>query len=621
MDFPIHPGKKINYYHGGDTKQYLPFQIVLNKLKLKSEEFQFNKQQLREKFIFPDIIKKTDFLLMGIWKDVRESFQKINEGIEDQDAVYLNLMNSKLSPSEYSYSDLEIFINILQTDELNNWNKLKSNYFNQLQQAILILKSEVEKFKQFITEQFWGILAQTKKQEYNGFMDAQSKYKKTKCQIIHTKFNEIQQQCNGEILQTTIIYDLLNKPQIIKNLDVLKHVHWKGELGNDYKKVGLWTAEWMAKQIVSCGSYSQNGMKYGYWIEMVKYYNQQVNLLEVNEYVNNLRQGTWKYCYNLEYMREEWIGKWKLSKFSQNGNSNYQKRTSIAIGSYDGGEKSLKNGEWTEFIIEFLEHKGKYENWIKVGRWNMSTLERRIVQNSIGGLCKNGIEIGTWLEADSQKLTITYEGKYRNGKKLVYGLLNIVGKILYSVEGDEIKIGKWIEFVFEIGNVAFIYSGVYQQGKKVGNWNFGCKDFKSKENSLTLIYVESLMTKKGNGLKTGYWCELKQGYKYDIVIYYLGQYKNDKKIEWWDILVKESSNGQYNIKQNIYSSEIQCKEHEYRNNNRLFLEIQGFSGKTQQSENFDAQNNQNQDQEQYIFKGGGQYDKQGLKIGQWLVSN
>ncbi|CAK70851.1 unnamed protein product (macronuclear) [Paramecium tetraurelia] len=321
MICPIHPGKKINviciephgcqkklcsecqYYHGGDTKQYLPFQRVLNKLKLKSEEFQLYKQQLKEKFTFPDLIKQIDYQLIGVWKDLRESFQKINEGIEDQDIIYLNLMNSGLSPSEYSYSDLEILINILQTDELNNWNKSKSHYFNQSQQATLMLKSEVEKLQQFITEQFQGVLAYKKQQEYDGFLDAKSKSTKTKCQIIYTKFNEIQYKCNGEILQTIIIYDLLNKPQIIKNLDVLKHVHWKGELGNDYKKVGLWTAEWMdTKQIVSCGSYSQNGMKYGYWIEMVKDYFQEMNLLEVGEYVNNLRQGTWKYCYNFEYM-------------------------------------------------------------------------------------------------------------------------------------------------------------------------------------------------------------------------------------------------------------------------------------------------------------------------------
>lgn len=53
-----------------------------------------------------------------------------------------------------------------------------------------------------------------------------------------------------------INYDLLSTPKIITNLEV-KHLHWKGKLGKDHKKVGLWTAEWKDQHlIVCCGQYS-----------------------------------------------------------------------------------------------------------------------------------------------------------------------------------------------------------------------------------------------------------------------------------------------------------------------------------------------------------------------------
>ncbi|CAK70852.1 unnamed protein product (macronuclear) [Paramecium tetraurelia] len=358
-------------------------------------------------------------------------------------------------------------------------------------------------------------------------------------------------------------------------------------------------------KIRSVGGLFQNGIKIGTWLEPDSY---KLTISYGGEYRNGKKVGLW----TIEHCGKH-----------------------IGGGEYSNEGNDIKIGKWIEFVKlkSMFLYEGEYKKGKKVGLWTLrychqswETLEINNNQICGGGVyCDegDGIKIGRWIEVSNnlhfENNLHFWNGVFKNGKKIgrwdstytknTYTKINplFINGGSYSQEGDEIKIGKWIEFENRKG--AFIYSGVYQQGKKVGNWDISCTNWQSKENSFTIIGGGSY-DEKENFFKTGQWCELRSG-QYDYFTYYLGQYKNDKKIGWWDILVKDASN----------RYEIQSKDSGYRNNKGLFLEIQGFYGQAQLSQNVGTQYNQDQEQEQYIFIGGGQYDIKGLKIGQWLDFN
>ncbi|CAD8156945.1 unnamed protein product [Paramecium octaurelia] len=128
--------------------------MILNQLRLKAKIFELNTQQLKT-FAFPPLFKQTDILLMGIWNDLRKCFLRISDSIEVQDAAYLNFNVVIAITIRIIFSDFGILLNILLRNELNNWNKLKFHFFNQLQYAnLLLLQSEREKFIEIIKQQF-----------------------------------------------------------------------------------------------------------------------------------------------------------------------------------------------------------------------------------------------------------------------------------------------------------------------------------------------------------------------------------------------------------------------------------------------------------------------------------
>ncbi|CAD8196093.1 unnamed protein product [Paramecium octaurelia] len=340
-----------------------------------------------------------------------------------------------------------------------------------------------------------------------------NKWQRKIIQIQQAKINdviEIKYLLDGQILRREEQKDISVKPQVITNLEQIYYLEWLGKYQENFKKVGKWTANWNGKKIKEVGGYySHEGQKIGIWNDIIINYGQLTQVYEIGEYRDNQKIGLWIITYE-----DEKIG---------GGHYNWQ---------------SKKEGQWIDLSDHFqnqsqVTYSGKYKNGKKVGRWD--TFYK----------CK-----------DYRPFLQMY---YYINKQLKN---NPSGGGFYEdqIEGDSIKVGRWIDISEEFSyNQQITLSGEYKKGKKFGKWDIWwrnrnpdwiCKlriyaDGSMNDNQFYLRFNKGWKNQQigggfydseGYGVKIGRWIELSDEFSQNYRVIYGGEYHNGKKVGRWDIL-------------------------------------------------------------------------------------
>ncbi|CAD8120544.1 unnamed protein product [Paramecium sonneborni] len=307
-------------------------------------------------------------------------------------------------------------------------------------------------------------------------------------------------------------------------------------------------------QIIGGGSYDEEGLKVGSWIEIGDGLSRHCLVTQEGEY----KKGTK-------------IGRWYIM-FKTDKNENF---IQIGGGSYDG--EGLKVGRWIEMGDGFgrdslVTLKGDYQNGIKIGRWlidyqydmdyknyqqrwEISELRNygQSLQTIGGGVYEcNGVKVGRWVELIdnfNDYFQVIYLGDYNNGQKRGRWDINwnkgerIGGGLYDDKEGNTlVKIGKWVELheYFSEGDQV-IYEGDYDmKGIKVGRWDIIVQEDRWRKKCQKIgggSYDQ-------DGIKIGRWVEFfGNTFKLRQVLY-KGMY-NPKglKINRWEIEFQEKHIG------------------------------------------------------------------------------
>ncbi|CAD8213734.1 unnamed protein product [Paramecium pentaurelia] len=421
-----------------------------------------------------------------------------------------------------------------------------------------------------------------------------SEQKTTTLQITFTNNQEIKYSRDGSILRVDLIEDISRKPEILTNLDQIQNLKWWGQYGKLNQKVGKWTATWNGATMKNLGGYYSNtGNKQGQWITLIENYWSQAKVYEVGEYQDGIRKDNWKYIYvnkkmgggrynyegqkhgkwvelqknfqddsqvkyTGEYKNGKKIGIWDIEYLNERRNHFIK----IGGGAYNEVGDGLQSGNWVEISDnknfesdEQIIYIGKYKNGKKVGRWDIwcNVFDEKNLKIIGGGLydeAGDGLKIGEWIDLndgfDEQKY-VTYHGEYKNDKKVgLWEIWNLclsqydyqekyIGGGLYDEDGEEIKLGKWVQLPDNFRNCQATYNGEYKNGKKVGRWDIWCDVF--DENNLNII-GGGLYDEAGDGLKLGNWVEIWDNFEEHEQVTYIGEYKNGNKVGQWDIWYK-----------------------------------------------------------------------------------
>ncbi|CAD8214784.1 unnamed protein product [Paramecium pentaurelia] len=199
-------------------------------------------------------------------------------------------------------------------------------------------------------------------------------------------------------------------------------------------------------------------------------------------------------------------------------------------------------------------YEGEYCNGNKVGKWNIYF---RFKGNKLigGGSYDNeGLhKIGRWIELSDcyeQDRQVTYHGEYRNGKKvgrwdIYFNKINkqyLIGGGSYDEDGLY-KIGMWVEWSEHDGQIT--YNGEYRNGKKVGRWEILQKEDINQGYS---TIGGGSYNEVGEEFKIGKWIDLDDNFENSKQVTYNGEYKNSKKVGKWDIKYYNEQMQYHNIK-------------------------------------------------------------------------
>ncbi|CAD8118306.1 unnamed protein product [Paramecium sonneborni] len=305
---------------------------------------------------------------------------------------------------------------------------------------------------------------------------------------------------NGQILQTIGGYYSESGQKIGIWKDLFKNycshvpVFQEGEYYSE-KKLGRWI--YIYKNTRIGGGVYKEGLKTGKWIEL-------------DEGFFNSKQVTYKGEYNQKGMK---VGIWDiwfncgLNKYMQNI---CKYNVYSGGGQYDQEGNQKKIGKWVELFEGFqkyaqITYNGEYNiHGIKVGRWDI-------------------IRFRDWMQT-----LYKYKEIYSGGG-------------LYDQEGSQKKIGKWIELDEGFWDVKqVIYNGEYNMnGLKIGRWDVKFR-YCSQEPFKQI--GGGLYDQEGNQKKIGKWIELDEGFTNSKQVTHNGEYNiNGRKIGiWMDMDIKNN---------------------------------------------------------------------------------
>ncbi|CAD8117458.1 unnamed protein product [Paramecium sonneborni] len=246
-----------------------------------------------------------------------------------------------------------------------------------------------------------------------------------------------------------------------------------GEYNKKGRKVGKWSIRWNEKgqnKQIGGGSFDEQGIKIGRWMELCEGFNSE-------------KQVTYNGEYNQKGMK---VGRWDIN-YCEEGKQEYKL---IGGGSYGEGVNQIKIGKWVELDEGFGDGIGQNKITYN-GEYNMK-----------------GMKVGRW--------DISYDKNDGNGQKQIGG-----GS--YGEGDGQIKIGKWVELWENFGFLSQItYSGEYnKKGMKVGRWDINYCDWGMDQYK----QIGGGSYAEGDGqIKIGKWIELDQGFERDKKVTFNGEY-------------------------------------------------------------------------------------------------
>ncbi|CAD8077077.1 unnamed protein product [Paramecium sonneborni] len=440
------------------------------------------------------------------------------------------------------------------------------------------------------------------------------------------------------------IKDIYLRDQVIENLEQIKYLKWIGDYGMKQKKVGKWSVIWRGSTLDIGGSYTEEGKKQGQWKEIYINYDNNVQVYEMGEYKDDMRKGVWKIIYDGQVIgggsydengmkNGQWVElhkEWRRDKRDISTKGEY--RNSKKIGRWDiinnknghligGGsydEKGWKNGKWVEIqelwdSYRSVQNNGEYINGHRHGEWIIIDQENKKIGG--GSYDENGMKNGEWIEIIDEwnaVREINFKGVYKNGKKI--GIWHTLrhketkfGGGQYNENG--LKSGKWIELHDEWKNWEreVTYVGEYQQGIKKGRWDILLN---GNQNIGGGQYDE-------DGLQNDKWVELCDGWEGNggniMQFTYCGRYFRGKKIEKWDTLDKENKimgGGEYD--ENGMKNGKWIQQHRQWRKNFREITFQGEYNNGQKIGYWNSIYNCDK------IVGGGLYNQKGNKDGKWI---
>ncbi|CAD8165551.1 unnamed protein product [Paramecium pentaurelia] len=287
----------------------------------------------------------------------------------------------------------------------------------------------------------------------------------------------------------------------------------------------------MNSEIIIGGQFDKNGLKDGWWIEL-------------NDSITNQSQVS---HYFGEYKVGKKISRWETKiKFD-----NFIEFKVIGGGVYDQNE--IKIGQWVELVNNYskknqVKYSGVYQKGYKSGQWYTLQKQGNDFEIVGGGFYEEGVKVGKWMELSSNNgYHFTHIGEYHQGLRINrWNILflksdtddyKIIGGGSYNING--MKHGKWVEVqsqngVFDI----FAYCGEYKNGKKYGKWEI--LQGSTSKNQYFIIGGGSF---DENGFQQGLWMDIEQcSFQFDqinndgLFVLSIGKYQKGKKIDKWDTI-------------------------------------------------------------------------------------
>ncbi|CAD8213449.1 unnamed protein product [Paramecium pentaurelia] len=385
-----------------------------------------------------------------------------------------------------------------------------------------------------------------------------------------------------------------------QSLDCL--IIWNGEYKN-----GVRCYQWNSiinNEIVGGGIYDENGFKNGDWVELNQSFSKDFRSFILD---------------NMLKVKNKGIGisnKSILEKILQKKCKQIQLVICQRGGNYNINGK--QHGFWLDQHENYCEqckisYSGEYSNGIKIGKWSIN-LEEQIIDG--GYYNEQGMKQGIWIDLDenySDGCQIFQIGSYQNGVKVFQWQTNYQNKIIgggyYNEKGEKIK--KWIDLQFNFSSYCFIrYQGEYQDGIKQQCWNI-----LEKENQIGCGFYNN------NGIKIGMWINLFDNFSNDCLVTEIGIYENGQKSKQWNIFYRDQviAGGYYNEDHNKDGNWIDLYENfsnyslikyagRYQNGRKILIWQTYYKQKIMQESK----------QQNICFRGGGFYNDNGQKNGQWI---
>ncbi|CAK70801.1 unnamed protein product (macronuclear) [Paramecium tetraurelia] len=368
--------------------------------------------------------------------------------------------------------------------------------------------------------------------QVEGIEQRQRTLKKTNFLVQYTKDRWIHYIQDGCMLRKDRALLSNEQPEIYKNLEHIKYLRWEGEYGGNQKKVGMWNAFWRGDNLKVGGLYNENGLKQGKWVNLFPNYNEQIFCFE-----SSISQVTYSGYYNKGVKQGEWTSYLYDKQIASGIYNEYGQKNGIW---YVCSKKSIKRDQMVTFV-------GEYDNGVKFGRWNIFFqscffYERQLIGG--GDYNENGLKNGFWIDINEN-----YNQLYR----YVY---------------------------FIISEYEILYTGLYDNGKKQGQWDIEFKDGRfAPSHPKMYLAIQNKFSGGGvydeNEQKTGKWIELHEDFRNVCQVILEGEYVKGIKQGKWITQFRLNLKHKFKIMQ---------------------VAVQ-------------------------LFSGGGNYDLQGRKIGKWIDMN
>ncbi|CAD8122024.1 unnamed protein product [Paramecium sonneborni] len=649
-------------------------------LNMVSEISKSESQYILKKFLSKlDDIKKEITL---IFENIKESIQTIQEYEKMMDNQYLKIVNQDLNPFECSDTYLDFLVNFLEGNIFEQEISKKKKLVSQIRKIEAVLEKLVSNMYntnhliEKIGEDFFQISNKETIFHLEGIENGNKQLKKIQFDVTISQNGNKVYKKDGQIIREEKQKLGAKKEEFIYNLEQMKYLEFEGQYGVKGYKIKTWKYLWKGKHIGG-GNYNIMGQKEGKWIEFntnnkisenkvleigcysqgkktglwfLSWNNLQIgggsynqerenkkigNWIELDELFNYDKQVTYSGEYNIEGMK---VGRWDITycKFNE---KEFQQ---IGGGSYDQEGNQKKIGKWIELDKMFnydkqVTYSGEYnKQQMKVGRWDISYYKYKEKEfHQIGGglYDQEGEKIGKWVELDERFCNpkqVTYGGEYKKGIKV--GKWEIcfkgfesnseyqqIGGGSYDEEGE--KIGKWVELDESFCNPKQVtYSGEYKKVIKEGRWDIWFKG--TNRNSEYQQIGGGSYDQEGE--KIGEWIELDEKFCNPKQITYVGEYKKGIKVGRWNICFKgtdqnseyqQIGGGQYNQEQEKIGEWIELSQ--------MFCYQKQiiFNGEYKKNKKIGRWNIMycKEGDKEYQSIGGGSYDQEGdqKKIGQW----